>query len=158
MGCGIKRSSSSLAIACIVLEHCTYQQHNSWVEAYRVLLCTRYLNRFEEINKKVRQPWARQNKVHSYRRAFFPKFPKFGNNRRIFRYVSIHGGVLSLFVKFSRTKNTKFVNIPIFGKKTGKYGRLKNCAKKTSKNWEKSSPIRMTLSLVDFDTPRCSVA
>ena len=28
----------------------------------------------------------------------------------------IYGGVLSLFVIFSRTKNIKFVNIPIFGK------------------------------------------
>ena len=48
--------------------------------------------------------------------SVFPNFPKFGNNRR---YVSIYGGVLSRFVKFSRTKNyiNKFVNIPIFGKK-----------------------------------------
>ena len=83
-------------------------------------------------------------KAHSYRRAFFPNFPQFGNN---WRYLSIYGGVLSLFVKISRSKNFKFVNIPIFGKKTGKYGRLKNCAKKMSKNWEKSSPIRMTLIL-----------
>ena len=30
---------------------------------------------------------------------FFQIFPKFGNNRK---YVSIYGGVLSLFVKFSR--------------------------------------------------------
>ena len=29
----------------------------------------------------------------------------------------MYGGVLSLFVKFSRTKNIYFVNIPIFGKK-----------------------------------------
>ena len=57
--------------------------------------------------------------VHSYRRAFFPPFSKFGNN---FRYVSIYGGVLSLSVKSSRTENTEFVNIPIFGEiKTGKY-------------------------------------
>ena len=74
---------------------------------------------------------------------FFPNFPKCGNN---WRYVSIYGGVLSLFVKFSRSKNIKFVTIPIFGKKTpGKYGRLKNCAKKMSKICKKSSPIRMTL-------------
>ena len=47
----------------------------------------------------------------------------FGNNRRY--YVSIYGGVLSLFVKFFRTKIIKFVKNPIFiGKKiTGKYGR-----------------------------------
>ena len=29
----------------------------------------------------------------------------------------MYGGVLSLFVKFSRTKNIKLVNIPIFRKK-----------------------------------------
>ena len=52
--------------------------------------------------------------VRSYRGAFFPKIPKFGNNRR---YLSVYGGVLSLlFVKFSGTKNIKFVNLPIFGK------------------------------------------
>ena len=45
----------------------------------------------------------------------FPKIPKLGIN---WRYVSIYGGVLSLFVNFSRRiKNIKFVNIPIFGKK-----------------------------------------
>ena len=38
---------------------------------------------------------------------------KFGNN---WRCVLIYGGVLSLlFVKFSRIKNVKFGNIPIFG-------------------------------------------
>ena len=30
-------------------------------------------------------------------------------------------------------------------KKTGKYGSLKHCPKKMSKNWKKSSPIRMSL-------------
>ena len=50
-----------------------------------------------------------EHKVHSYRRAFSLSFSKFGNN---WRYVSTYGGVLPLFVKFSRTKN--FVNIPIF--------------------------------------------
>ena len=49
--------------------------------------------------------------AHSYRGAFFLKIPLFGNN---WRYVSIYGGVLSLFVKFSRSKNIKFVNIPTF--------------------------------------------
>ena len=34
--------------------------------------------------------------------AFLPCFPKFGNN---WRYVSIYGGVLSLFVKFFKSKN-----------------------------------------------------
>ena len=52
--------------------------------------------------------------IHSYRRAFFPYFPKFGNNGR---YVSIYGGVLSLFVKFSRSKKIKSVKFHIFGKK-----------------------------------------
>ena len=40
-------------------------------------------------------------KAHSYRRACFPLFPKFGNT---WRYVSIYGGALSLFVKFPRRK------------------------------------------------------
>ena len=51
----------------------------------------------------------------------------------------IYGGVLSLFVKFSITKNIKFVKkIPIFGMKTGKHGRLKNCAKKCQKFGQKA--------------------
>ena len=58
--------------------------------------------------------------IHSYRRAFFQSFPMFGNNDKNYpnwRYVSIYGDVLSLLVNFSRTKNIKFGNIPIFGKK-----------------------------------------
>ena len=95
-------------------------------------------------------------KAHFYRRAFFPKNSKFGNN---WRYVSIYGGVLPLFVKFSRPKNIKFVNIPIFGKKkSGKYGRLKNCAKKLSKFWKKKlsdkndakKPTRSTIEVAHF--------
>ena len=39
---------------------------------------------------------------------FFHIFHKFGNN---WRYVSIFGGVLSLFVKFSRSKKIKFVKV-----------------------------------------------
>ena len=51
------------------------------------------------------------------KKASFSKFPKFGNN---WRYISIYGGVLSLLVKFSRSKNIKFVNFPIFEKKKQK--------------------------------------
>ena len=53
-------------------------------------------------------------KAHSYRRACFPYFPKFGSH---WRYVSIFGGVLSLFVKLSRSKKIKFVKFRTFGKK-----------------------------------------
>ena len=62
-------------------------------------------------NKNIRTPPLRFILLGE---RFFHNFPKFGNN---WRYVSTYGGVLSLFVKFSRTKNIKFVNIPIFGKK-----------------------------------------
>ena len=84
-------------------------------------------------------------KAHSYRRAFFPNFPKFGNN---WRWVSTYGGVLSLFVKFSRSKNIKFVNIPIFGKKKNrKIWKIEKMREKKVENLEKkSSPIRMALS------------
>ena len=73
-------------------------------------------------------------KVHAYRRAFFPLFPKFGNS---WRYVSIYGGVLSLFVKFSRIKISSSLTFQYLEKKTGKYGRLRNCAKKMSGIWKK---------------------
>ena len=64
--------------------------------------------------------------------------------------MSIHGGVLSLFVKFSRTKNIKFVNIPIFGRKKNprKIWKIeKNCVEKMPKigGKNRSSPTRMTL-------------
>ena len=39
-------------------------------------------------------------------------------------------------------------------KKSGKYGRLKNCAKKMWRLWEKSSPIRMTLNTVGVEVDR----
>ena len=70
---------------------------------------------------------------------FFQFFLLFGNN---WRYVSIYGGVLSLFMKFSRTKNIKFVNIPINGKKTGKYGSRKTekLSEKNVKNLDKKLP------------------
>ena len=73
-------------------------------------------------------------KVHSYRRAFFPKFPKFGNSRS---GASIYGGVLSLFVKFSRTKNIELVNIPIFGKKSRKIWKIEKLREKNVENLEK---------------------
>ena len=54
--------------------------------------------------------------LESVLREFFPLFPKFGDT---WRYVSIGGGVLSLFVKFSRrrSKKNKFVKFPIVGEK-----------------------------------------
>ena len=77
-----------------------------------------------------------QCKAHSYRRAFFPKFPKFGNN---WRYVSIYGGVLPPFVKFSRRiKNIKFVNIPILGKnKTRKICKIEKLSEKNVEEMDK---------------------
>ena len=55
------------------------------------------------------------------------------------RYVSIYGGVLSLFEKFSISKKVKFVRFHTLGKKkTGKFGRLKNCEKKMSKIGKKT--------------------
>ena len=59
----------------------------------------------------------------------------------------IYGGVLSLFVQFSRTKNIMFVNIPIFGGK--KQENREDCIiarNKCRKYGEKSSPIRITLT------------
>ena len=51
-------------------------------------------------------------------------------------------------VKFSRSKNINFVNIPIFiWKKNRNYGRLENMREKNVDNLEKSSPIRMTLKM-----------
>ena len=50
----------------------------------------------------------------------------------------MYAGVLSLFVKFSRrSKNIKFVNIPIFVKKTGKYGRFEKLREEMTKIWKK---------------------
>ena len=49
-----------------------------------------------------------------------------------------------IFVKFSRTKNIKFVNIPIFGKKIQKNMEdWKIAREKCRKHGKKSSPIRM---------------
>ena len=101
----------------------------------------------------------KQSKVHSYRRTFFPKF----QSLEIIGDMYLYTEALSLLsVKLSKSKTIKFVNIPIFEKKKGKYGilkiarkkdenldekygRLNNCAKQMSKIWTKSSPIRMTL-------------
>ena len=52
----------------------------------------------------------------------------------------MYGGVLSLFVKFSRAKIIKFVvnhSHNIWEKNPGKYGRLKNCTKKKVEKLEK---------------------
>ena len=60
--------------------------------------------------------------------------------------VSIYGRVLSLFVKFSRSKNIKFVYIPIFGKKNRKIRKIEKLREKNVENLgKKNSPIRMTL-------------
>ena len=101
--------------------------------------------------------WAIPLRLILLGERFLPIFSKFGNN---WRYVSIYGGVLSLFVKFSRSKNFKFVKFHILEEKirkmwkieklgekiSGKSGRLKNWAKKIRKLWGKSSLIRMTLN------------
>ena len=63
----------------------------------------------------------------------------FGN---MWRYVSIYGGLLSLFVKFSRSIKIKVIKLHIFGKKNRKIWKIENCAKKMSKLWKNSSPIK----------------
>ena len=88
--------------------------------------------------------WAR-----SISESFFPEFPKFEND---WRFVSRYGGV----VKFSRSTKNRFVkfHIYIWKNKSGKFGRLPkfNCAKKTyqvpGRNYGKSSPTRMTLTML----------
>ena len=46
----------------------------------------------------------------------------------------------------SEAKKNKFVKFHAFGQKSGKYGRLKNCATKMSKIWGgENSPIRVPL-------------
>ena len=57
-------------------------------------------------------------KVNSYRRAFLEIIGDMHQYTEA--YNKIYGGVLSPFVKFSRTKNIKFVYIPIFGGKKKK--------------------------------------
>ena len=54
----------------------------------------------------------------------------------------IYGGVLSLFVKFSITKNIKFVKIPIFGMKNRKTWKTEKLREKMSKIWTESSPLK----------------
>ena len=71
-----------------------------------------------------------------------------------YQFLEIIGDVYECteaFCHYSRNspepKISRSFTIPIFGeKKSGKYGRLKNCPKQMSKNRGKSSPIRMTLS------------
>ena len=83
-------------------------------------------------------------KAHSYRRAFFPYlFPKFGN---ILRYVSTHGGVLSLFMEFSGLQNIKFDKFCIFEEKNRKIWKIKKMGETKLSNiyiyiWEKNVPI-----------------
>ena len=81
-----------------------------------------------------------KTKAHSYRRAFFPKIPKFGNN---WRYVSIYGGILSLFVKFCRSKNLKFVTIPILKKRKQENMEDWRIARKKCRNFGKE-PTEIT--------------
>ena len=65
--------------------------------------------------------------------------------------INIRGGVLSLFVKFSRTKNIKFANIPIFGKKSRKIWEVEKIARKKSRKFggkklsDKNDPKPITL-------------
>ena len=76
---------------------------------------------------------------------FFHNFQKFGNN---WRYASIYGGVLSLFVKFSTRKKIKFVEFHTFGKKKiRKILRIETLREANVENLEekKSFPVRMTL-------------
>ena len=55
-------------------------------------------------------------------------------------------GVLSLFLKLSRSKKIKFVKFHIFGGKSRKSWKIKKIArKKMWKLWGESSAIRMTL-------------
>ena len=55
-----------------------------------------------------------------------------------------YGGVLSLFVKFSRSKKIRFLNFHIF-KKKGKSAKIKKLREKNMENMGKNSPIRTTL-------------
>ena len=93
-----------------------------------------------------------------------PKFPKFEYN---WRYVSIYGGVPSLFVKFSRrSKNIKFVNTSIFGKKNRKIWKTEKLREKNVESMDKKlsdkndherhdifPPPRFACSVVAFDFP-----
>ena len=113
---------------------CTSHRHQCW--STRLPIC-------EKPTKKGLLP---PSKVHSYRKAFSPYFPKFGN---IWRYVSTYGGVLSVFVKFSISKKIKFVKVYIFGKKKiRKMCKIENLREIiVSKLWTKNSRIRIPLTL-----------
>ena len=66
---------------------------------------------------------------------FFPEFPRFDNN---WRYVSKYGGVLSLFVKFSRSKKIRKVKyIMHLEEKNGKILKVKKMREKIWKLREK---------------------
>ena len=72
------------------------------------------------------------HEAHSYRGAFFPEFPKLGNN---WGHISIHGGVRSLFEKFSKSKKSSSLKFTPLGK--NQENMEDNCAKKMPKNWGK---------------------
>ena len=64
----------------------------------------------------------------------------------------MYGGVLSLFVKFSMTKNIKFVK-----KKQENMEDLKNCAKKNVENWKKKPSDKNDSKMdVSGDLPRAA--
>ena len=75
-------------------------------------------------------------------RAFFPNFPKFGNN---WTYICIDirrrsVTIREILQKKQKKKSSSLIFQYLEKKPWKKYGRLKNCAKKMSKTWKKSSP------------------
>ena len=94
------------------------------------------------------------SQARSYRRVFFPLFPKFGNTSRyiyIYIYVSICGGLLPLLVKFSRrSKNMKFVKFHIIymENKIRITWKIEKLREKNVEIVEKMSPIRMSLIMI----------
>ena len=78
---------------------------------------------------------------------FYIIYPKYGNNRRYLAYICIiYGGVLSLFVKFSRrSKKTSSFNFThLFVKKNRKIWKIEKLREKNvEKMAGKNSPIRV---------------
>ena len=76
---------------------------------------------------------------------FFPNFQSLEIVGDMYQYTGVffHYSWNSPEPKMSSSLTFQYFG----GEKTGKHGRLKNCAKKISKNWgeKKNSPIRMTL-------------
>ena len=58
---------------------------------------------------------------------FFPDFLKFGSN---WRYVSIYGGVLSLYVEIFSSNKNKYVKFHVFGKKNRKIWEIEKLREK----------------------------